>query len=65
MEMLAEEENVGGLVGLGRAMIGKAEATDSCFRAIVDSDSIEIVVYGEQAHSAYFGQLERKCNHTL
>src|SRR5437870_13648790 len=57
-EMLAEEENFAGLARLNRALIGRAEAMDSGDRAVVDLDSTEIPVYGEQERSAYNGHFE-------
>jgi hypothetical protein len=46
--MLGEGENFAGLGRLNRALIGKAEAMDSACRAVLDMDSTEIPVYGEQ-----------------
>ena len=64
-EMLAEEENFDGLARLNRALIGRAEATDSVYRTILDLDSTEIPVYGEQEQSAYNGHFESTCFHPL
>jgi hypothetical protein len=64
-EMLAEEENFGGLAGLNRALIGRAEAMDSGDRTILDPDSTEVPVYGEQEQSAYNGHFESTCYHPL
>jgi hypothetical protein len=47
-EMLAEEENLAGLTRLNRALLGRAEAMDSTYRAGLDMDSTEIPVCGEQ-----------------
>ena len=47
-EMLAEEENFGSLARINRELIGKAEAVDSPQRVVLDMDSTEIPVYGEQ-----------------
>jgi hypothetical protein len=46
-EMLSEEENFAGLTRLNRALIGRAEAIDSLYRAVPEMDSTEIPVYGE------------------
>ena len=62
-EMLGEEENFVGLGRLNRALIGKAEAMDSAWRAGLDMDSTEIPVYGEQEQSAYNGHFESTCYH--
>jgi hypothetical protein len=50
-EMLAEEQNFAGLAALNRALIEKAEAADSGWRTILDMDSIEVPVYGQQEQS--------------
>ena len=54
-EMLVQEENFVGLARLNRALIGKADAVDSGYRTILDMDSTEVPVYGEQEHSSYNG----------
>jgi hypothetical protein len=60
-ELLAEEENFAGLARLNRELIGKAEALDSPYRVVLDMDSTEIPVYGEQEQSAYnLGNLWRR-----
>jgi hypothetical protein len=64
-EMLAEEENFAGLERFNRALIGRAEAMDSGCRTILDLDSTEIPVYGEQEQSAYNGHFESTCYHPL
>jgi len=57
--MLAEEENFAGLARLNRALIGRAEAIEAGYRTILDMDSTEVPVYGEQEQSAYNGYFER------
>src|SRR6516165_8347484 len=64
-EMLTQEENFAGLARLNRALIGKAEAVDSGYRTILDMDSTEVPVYGEQEESAYNGYFESTCFHPL
>jgi len=64
-EMLAEEENFAGLARINRELIGKAEALDSPQRVVLDMDSTEIPVYGEQENSAYNGHFESTCYHPL
>jgi hypothetical protein len=64
-EMLAQDENFAGLARLNRALIGKAEAVDSGYRTILDMDSTEVPVYGEQEHSSYNGYFESTCFHPL
>src|SRR3974377_2471472 len=64
-EMLAEEENFTGLARINRELIGKAEALDSAQRMVLDMDSTEIPVHGQQEHSAYNGHFESTCYHPL
>jgi len=63
--MLAEDANFAGLASLSRALIAKAEALDSGSRTVLDMDSTEIPVYGEQEQSAYNGHFESVCYHPL
>jgi len=64
-ELLAEEENFAGLARVNRELIGKAEAIDSPHRTVLDMDSTEIPVCGEQENSAYNGHFESMCHHPL
>jgi hypothetical protein len=64
-EMLAEEENFAGLARLNRTLIGRAGPMDSAYRTVLDMDSTEIPVYGEQEQSAYNGHFESTCYHPL
>ncbi len=64
-EMLAEEENFAGLARLNRELVGRAEASGSPYRTVLDMDSTEIPVYGEQEQSAYNGHFESTCYHPL
>ena len=64
-EMLAEDENFAGLGRLNRGLIGKAEMMASGYRTVLDMDSTEIPVYGEQEQSAYNGHFESTCYHPL
>ena len=57
-EILTEERNLGGLARLNRELIGKAEAFGSPCRTVLDMDSTEIPVYGEQEQSACNGHFE-------
>ena len=63
-EILGEHENFAGLARINRELIGKAEAVDSPQRVVLDMDSTEIPVYGEQEQSAYNGHFESTCYHT-
>ena len=64
-EMLAEEGNFAGLARVNRELIGNAEAINSPHRTVLDMDSTEIPVYGEQENSAYNGHFESMCYHPL
>ncbi len=63
--MLTQEENLAGLAALNRELIARAEAIDSARRVVLDMDSTEIPVYGEQEQSAYNGHFESTCYHPL
>ena len=64
-EMLAEEENFAGLARINRELIGKVEAIEWHYRAVLDLDSTDIPVYGEQEQSAYNGHFESTGFHPL
>ncbi len=64
-EVLTQEENLAGLAALNRELIAKAEAIDSPRRVVLDMDSTEIPVYGQQEQSAYNGHFESTCYHPL
>ncbi len=64
-ELLAEEGTFAGLARVNRELIGKAEGIDSPHRTVLDMDSTEIPVYGEQEDSAYHGHFESTCYHPL
>ena len=64
-ELLAEKENFAGLERLNRELIGRAETLGSPYRTVLDMDSTEIPVYGEQEQSAYNGHFESICYHPL
>ena len=63
--MLAEDENFAGLARINRELIGKAEAVDSPERVVLDMDSTEIPVHGQQERSAYNGHFESTCYRPL
>src|ERR1022692_4212645 len=48
-----------------RALIAKAETIESPQRIVLDMDSTEIPVYGQQEQSAYNGHFESTCYHPL
>jgi len=64
-EMLAQEENFLGLAGVNRELIGKVAAIHWHYRTVLDMDSTEIPLYGEQQQSAYHGHFESTCFHPL
>ena len=64
-EMLAKVENFVGLARINRELIGKVEAFQWHYRAVLDMDATEIPVCGEQEQSAYNGHFESTCYHSL
>ena len=63
--MLASEENLLGLRALNRELVGQAEAFDDSERVVLDMDSTESPVHGQQEGSAYNGHFESVCYHPL
>jgi len=64
-ELLTQEGNLAGLAAINRELIAKAETIDSPQRIVLDMDSTEIPVYGQQEQSAYNGHFESTCYHPL
>lgn len=64
-EMLATEENLIGLMAMNRELVGQAEATDDSKRVVLDMDSTESPVHGQQEGSSYNGHFESVCYHPL
>ncbi len=64
-EVLSQDENLQGLSRINRQLLAKADAVESPQRLVLDMDSTEIPVYGEQEHSAYNGHFESTCYHPL
>ena len=56
-EVLTQEENLAGLAALNRELLARVEAIAPPSRVMLDMDSTEIVVYGQQEDSAYNGHL--------
>ena len=48
-EILASEENLLGLMALNRALVAQAEASNESKRVVLDMDSTESPVHGQQA----------------
>jgi hypothetical protein len=64
-EVLAQDQNLAGLEAINRDLIARTESVDSRKRVVLDMDSTEIPVYGQQEHSAYNGHFESTCYHPL
>ena len=64
-ELLTQEENLCGLAAINRELIARAEAIDSPQRVVLDMDSTEIPVYGQQEQSTYNKYYESTCYHPL
>jgi hypothetical protein len=64
-EMLAEEDNSRCLARINRELIAKAEGIGTLQRIVLDMDSTEIPVFGQQEQSAYNGHFESTCYHPL
>ena len=64
-ELLTHEENFAGLATINRELVAKADAMASSQRVVLDLDSTEIPVYGQQEQSAYNGHFEMTCYHPL
>jgi Transposase DDE domain group 1 len=63
--MLTQEENLAGLAALNRELVAKVEAIASPRRIVLDMDSTEVAVYGQQEESAYNAHFESTCYHPL
>jgi hypothetical protein len=64
-EVLSQDQNLEGLSCINRELLAKAEGVYACQRVVLDMDSTEIPVYGEQEQSAYNGHFESTCYHPL
>jgi hypothetical protein len=64
-DLLTGEENLVGLAAMNRDLIAKSEAVDLPQRVVLDVDSAEIPVYGQQEQSTYNGHFEFTCYHPL
>ncbi len=64
-EMLASEENLLGLMAVNRELVAQAETQDDSERVVLDMDSTESPVHGQQEGSAYDGHFESVCYHPL
>ena len=64
-ELLASEENLLGLMAVNRELVAQAETQDESERVVLDMDSTESPVHGQQEGSAYNGHFESTCYHPL
>jgi hypothetical protein len=64
-DLLTQEENLVGLAAISRELIGKAETIGSPRRIVLEMDSTEIPVYGQQEQSTYNGHFGSTCYHPL
>jgi hypothetical protein len=64
-ELLTRDENLTGLATINRELLARVEAMESSRRVVLDIDSTEIPVYGQQEQSAYNGHFESTCYHPL
>src|SRR5665811_682713 len=64
-ELLTQEKNLAGLAAINRELLAKVETKDSPQRVVLDMDSTEIPVYGQQENSSYNGHFESTCYHPL
>ena len=63
--MLTREGNLVGLMALNRDMLAQTECVDHADRVVLDMDSSESPVHGQQEGSAYNGHFESVCYHPL
>ena len=64
-ELLTRDDNLGGLMAVNRDLIGQAETCDRSDRVVLDMDSSESPVHGQQEGSAYNGHFASVCYHPL
>ena len=64
-ELLASEENLIGLMAVNRELVAEAETSNDSDRVVLDMDSTESPVHGQQEGSAYNGHFESVCYHPL
>jgi hypothetical protein len=64
-ELLTREENLVGLMAVNRDVLAQAELHEGADRVVLDIDSTESPVHGQQEGSAYNGHFESVCYHPL
>jgi hypothetical protein len=64
-QVLTQAANLSGLAAMNRQLVARAEGEERTSRAVLDMDSTEIPVYGEQEQSAYNKHYASTCYHPL
>jgi Transposase DDE domain group 1 len=64
-QVLMQAANLSGLAAMNRELIARAEGEERKSRLVLDMDSTEITVYGEQEQSAYNTHYASTCYHPL
>jgi Transposase DDE domain group 1 len=64
-DLLTQDENLAGLAAINRELIAKVDPVDTPQRVVLDIDSTEIPVSGQQEQSAYNGHFASTCYHPL
>jgi hypothetical protein len=64
-EILAQEENIGALSSINHAWVKKAVSSTKAKKLILDMDSSEFPVHGNQESSSYNGHFGSRCYHPL
>ena len=62
--MLTQKENLDGRAAINRELIARAESIESPQPVVLDMDSTEIPVYGQQENSAYNRHFESTWCHS-
>jgi hypothetical protein len=62
-QVLTQAASLSGLAAMNRELIARAEGGERTSRAVLDMDSTEIPVYGEQEQSAYNKHYASTCYH--
>ena len=63
--LLAGDENLIGLMAVNRELVAQAETSNDSDRVVLDMDSTESPVHGQQEGSAYNGHFQSVCYHPL
>ena len=63
--VLASDQNSIGLMAVNRDLVAQADVSDNAERVVLDMDSTESPVHGQQEDSAYNGHFGSVCYHPL